>query len=80
MHGELAHDDGGEHHDGADRQVDTGGQDDQRLGGANDAGDGHLLQDQRQREGGEEFRAEKGAEHRHRQKQHDQRHGSRAAM
>ena len=46
---ELPHDDGGEHHDGADRQVDAGGENDQRLGRTNDADDGNLLQDEGQR-------------------------------
>ncbi len=40
-----------QHHDRADREVDAGGQDDQGLRGADDADDGDLLEDQRQREG-----------------------------
>ena len=54
--GELAHDDRAQHHDRADREVDAGGQDHQRLRRADDADDRHLLQDQRQREGREELR------------------------
>ena len=62
--GELAHHHRGEHHDRADREVDAGGQDHERLRRADDADDRHLLQDQRQREGGEELAAEQHAEER----------------
>ena len=76
--GELPHDDGGEHHDGADREVDAGGQDDQRLRRADDADDRDLLQDERQRKGGEELAADQHAEDGNREDQHDQRHRRRA--
>ena len=42
----------------ADREVDAGGQDDQRLRDAEDADDRHLLQDQRQVERREELAAD----------------------
>ncbi len=45
---ELAHDHRAQHHDGADREIDAGGDHDQRLRDADDADDGHLLDDQRQ--------------------------------
>ena len=49
-------------HDGADREIDAGGQNDQRLGCRENADDLNLLQDQREREGGEELLAQKQAE------------------
>jgi hypothetical protein len=58
--GELAHDHRGQHHDRADRQVDARGQDHEALRRRDDADDLHLLQDQRQREGREEFRPAAG--------------------
>ena len=73
--GELPHDHGGEHHDGADREVDAGGEDDQRLGRADNADDGDLLQDQGQRERIEELAADQNAEYGNRQDEHDERHG-----
>ena len=39
---EPAHDHRAQHHDRRDREVDAGGQDDQRLGDAEDADDRHL--------------------------------------
>ena len=78
--GELAHHHRREHHDRADREVDAGGQDDERLRGADDADDRDLLQDQRQGEGGEELAAEQHAEEDQRQHQHDQRHEGRVAV
>ena len=53
-HREAAHDDRRQHHDRADREVDAGGEDDQRLGDAEHGDDRHLLQDQRQVERREE--------------------------
>ena len=76
--GELAHDHRGQDHDGADREIDAGGQDDERLGRADDAGDRHLLQDERQ--GEEEFRAHEDAEDSDGEDQDDERHGRRIAM
>ena len=64
----------------ADRQVDAGGQDDQRLRGAENADDGDLLQDQRQRVGRKESPADGDAEDDDRQNQHDQRHRGRCRM
>ena len=52
--GASAHDDRGEDRDGADRQVDARGQHHDGLGAAQDADDGDLLQDGRQRAGLEE--------------------------
>ena len=60
--GELTHDDGGQHQDRADREIDAGGQDDQRLRGADDADDGDLLEDEGQREGRKQLAAEQDAE------------------
>ncbi len=62
-----------QHHDRADREVDAGGQDDQRLGDAENADDRDLLQDQREVEGIEEALADDGAEEQHAQQQHDER-------
>ena len=72
--GELPHDDGREHHDRADREVDTGSENDKGLRRADDADDRDLLQDQRQCEGREELGAKDDAEADHRRDQHDQRH------
>ena len=44
----LGYDHGGEDHDGADRQVDTGREDDECLGDGQGADDGNLLGDQRE--------------------------------
>src|SRR5690606_4354532 len=44
------------------------------------AGNGDLLQDKRQREGGEELAAERDTEDQQRQDEHDQRHGSGIVM
>ena len=46
--GQLRHDQRGQHHDRADRQVDAGGQDDQGLPGRERADDGDLLDHQGQ--------------------------------
>ncbi len=78
--GELAHYHRRQHHDGADRKIDTCGQDHKRLRHGNDAGDGDLLQNEGQCEGGEELAAKRDAEHQQRQNEHDQRHGSGIVM
>jgi len=62
----------GQHHDGADRQVDAGGQDHQRLGDAEHGDDGDLLQHQRQVEQGEEAPADHHGEDGDAHDQHDE--------
>ena len=65
------------HHDDADRKIDAGGQDDQRLRDAEDADDRHLRQDRRQIAAADEMavvdrHAEQQAQH-----QNDEGHGRR---
>ena len=60
-------------------KVDAGGQDHQRLRGGEDADDGDLLQDERQRIGGEEALAAGDAEEDDQRHEHDQRHHGRVA-
>ena len=54
--GEPAHHHRRDHHDHADREIDAGGQDDQRLRDAENADDRHLRQHGRQIAGGDEMR------------------------
>ena len=71
----FAHDDRGQNHDCADRQVDTGGQDDDGLCNRDDAGDGDLLQDQRQVVGRHEPLARRETKHQHAEGKHADRNG-----
>ncbi len=70
----VAHDDEGEDHDDADGEVDAGGKHDERLRGGEDADDGDLLHDQRERVGGEEAFAARNPEEDDERHEHDQRH------
>ena len=72
--GESSHHDRGKHHDGADREVDAGGEDDQRLGDAEHADDRHLLQDQREIERVEEAAADQRGEDQRPDQEDDERH------
>ena len=78
--GELTHDDRRQHHDGANRKVDTCGQHDQGLRSADNADDGHLLQDERQRKRREKARADNDRKDHQRQHQNDEGNGSRTGM
>jgi hypothetical protein len=78
--GELAHDHRGQHHDGADGEIDARGQDDQRLRCPDDADDRHLLEDKRQCEGREELASEYQAEDGERQDEDDERYGGRVGV
>jgi len=59
---ELCHDDPGECHDRSAREIDAGGEDDQRLPDGDDAHDHHLLQDEGEILAGEEAVAASGEE------------------
>ena len=71
LHRELTHYHRRQDHDCANRQINAGGQHDQGLREADDADDGHLLEDQRQVEGGQETAADQEAEEHDSDQQHD---------
>ncbi len=75
--GELPHDDRTEHRERADREIDAGGQDHQGLRGGENADDLNLLEDQRQRAGGEEPLPEQQPEQGDRHDENDERHEGR---
>ncbi len=80
VHGESARDYRREHHDGTDGEVDARGQDDQRLGDAQNPDDRYLLQDKGKVKGLEEPIARENTEHRDGQHEHHAGGRGRVAM
>ena len=80
LHRQPSHDDRRQHHDRADRKVDAGSEDDERLGDAEHGDDRHLLQHQRQVERREEAAAGEEAEDQHAEDEDEERNRRRIGV